>query len=84
VMLSVGMAILGQDDEVYLAYAQAIRCEYGHVPDAVFLPRRRQALSDLRDRARAGQMFGDRYFAEHYNDKAIDNLTREIDTLGAA
>jgi pantetheine-phosphate adenylyltransferase len=81
VMLSADLAILGQDDEVYQAYVRAIRAEYAHVPDASFKPQRQQALCQLRDLAQAGGMFGDPYFAEQYNDKAIDNLTHEIDAL---
>jgi pantetheine-phosphate adenylyltransferase len=41
-------------------------------------------LTHLRDGAQAGRMFGDAYFAEQYNDKAIENLTREIDALSGA
>ena len=81
VMLSADLAILGQDDEVYQAYVRAIRAEYAHVPDASFKPQRQQALCQLRNLAEAGSMFGDPYFAEQYNDKAIDNLTHEIDAL---
>lgn len=81
VMLCVDLAILGQDDEVYQAYVRAIRAEYAHVPDASFKPQRQQALSQLRDMAEAGSMFGDPYFAEQYNLKAIDNLSHEIDAL---
>jgi len=84
VMLSVDLAILGQDDEVYLAYARAMRQEYAHVPEERFREHRHRALSHLRDKAQAGEMFGDGYFADQYNDKAIENLTREIDMLGAA
>ncbi|MFT5643112.1 MAG: pantetheine-phosphate adenylyltransferase [Janthinobacterium sp.] len=81
VMQSVDLAILGQDDEVYLTYTRAIRAEYEHVPDLLFWPQRQQALRQLRDQAQCGAMFGDPYFADQYNDKAIDNLTREIDVL---
>jgi pantetheine-phosphate adenylyltransferase len=81
VMLSADLAILGQDDEVYQAYVRSIRAEYAHVPDASFKPQRQQALSQLRDLAQSGAMFGDPYFAEQYNLKAIDNLSHEIDAL---
>ena len=81
VMLCADLAILGQDDEVYQAYVRAIRAEYAHVPDASFKPQRQQALSQLRDLAQTGAMFGDPYFAEQYNLKAIDNLSHEIDAL---
>jgi pantetheine-phosphate adenylyltransferase len=84
VILSADLTILGQDDEVYLAYTRAIRAEYGHVPEQRFRDLRRQALLRLRARAQAGEMFGDRYFAEQYNDKAIENLGREIALLDDA
>ncbi len=82
VMLSVDLAILGQNDEVYEAYTRAIRQEYAHVDEARFREQRRLALIHLRGKAESGEMFGDPYFAGQYNDKAIDNLTREIDALG--
>jgi pantetheine-phosphate adenylyltransferase len=84
VMLSADLAILGQDDEVYLAYTRAIRAEYGHVPDQRFREQRGQALAHLRGKAQAGQLFGDAHFAAYYNDTAIANMTREIALLGAA
>ncbi len=84
VMLGIDLAILGQNDEVYEAYTRAIRQEYAHVEEAHFREQRRLALLHLRAKAEAGEMFGDPYFAEQYNDKAVDNLTREIDALGAA
>ncbi|MDC8759217.1 pantetheine-phosphate adenylyltransferase [Janthinobacterium fluminis] len=83
VMLSVDLAILGQNDEVYLAYTHAIRQEYAHVEEPRFREQRQLALIQLRAKAEAGELFGDPYFAEQYNDKAIDNLTREIDALDA-
>ena len=82
VMLSVDLAILGQDQEVYRTYTRAIRLEYGHVPEARFRSQRQLALRHLRGKARAGQMFADPYFAEQYNERAIDNLTREIEAPG--
>jgi pantetheine-phosphate adenylyltransferase len=81
-MLSVDLTILGQDEDIYQAYRQAIRREYGHVPDAEFGAQRRQMLIHLRDQAQAGRLYGDRFFAAQYHDQAIDNLTREIDALG--
>jgi pantetheine-phosphate adenylyltransferase len=60
---------------------RSIRAEYAHVPDASFKPQRQHALSQLRDLAQSGAMFGDLYFAEQYNLKAIDNLSHEIDAL---
>ena len=82
VMLSVDLAILGQDEEVYLTYTRAIRREYGHVPELRFRQQRQLALLHLRDKARAGQMFADPFFAEQYNDRAIANLSCEIEAPG--
>lgn len=82
VMLGIDLAILGQDDEVYLAYTRAIRQEYAHVPEESFRAQRRQALIHLRGKAQAGALFGDAYFSGQYNDKAIENLSLEIQTLG--
>jgi pantetheine-phosphate adenylyltransferase len=84
VMLSVDLAILGQNDEVYLAYTRAIRLEYSAVPDPEFRDRRLLSLKRLHAQAQAGQLFADPYFDEQYNDTAIDNLCREIELLGAA
>lgn len=81
VMLCVDLAILGQDDEIYRAYTHAIRQEYPQEPEPSFRTQRQRVLTHLRDGAQAGRMFGDAYFAEQYNDKAIENLTREIDAL---
>jgi pantetheine-phosphate adenylyltransferase len=83
VMLGVDLAILGQEEEIYDAYAFAIRREYQHIPDAEFKTNRRNALIHLRDKGRAGLLYGDPYFAEQYGDAALSNMTREIDSLTA-
>ena len=84
VMLGIDLAILGQDAETYDAYAAAIRQEYAHVPEPEYKAKRRKALLHLCDKARAGLLYGDAYFAECYGDDALANLTREIAALGAA
>ncbi len=81
VMLGVDLAILGQDEEVYQAYTRAIRQEYAHVAEERFRQQRGQALAHLRGKAQNGQLYRDAYFAEQYNARAIDNLTREIAAL---
>lgn len=83
VMLSVDLAILGQDDEVYQAYTRAIGAEYAHLPEAEFRAGRRQVLTHLRGKAEAGRLLGDAYFADQYNEQAIANLTRELSVLSA-
>lgn len=82
IMLSVDLAILGQDEEVYRHYAQGIRHEYSHVPEATYLALRGQVLTYLRQKAEAGTLFGDPFFAEQYNALALANMTWELQQLG--
>jgi pantetheine-phosphate adenylyltransferase len=82
ILLGADLAILGQEEAVYDAYAEAIRMEYRHVPDAAYRKNRRKALARLCARAQAHQLYGDAYFAEQYNERAIANMTREIERLG--
>jgi pantetheine-phosphate adenylyltransferase len=81
IMLCVDLAILGQDDEVYQNYARAIRQEYIHLPDASYRAQRGGALAHLSRKAREGQLYADAYFAEQYNERAIDNMQREMERL---
>jgi pantetheine-phosphate adenylyltransferase len=83
IMLSVDLAILGQDDEVYQNYARAIRQEYIHLPDVKYREQRGGALAHLCRKAEAGQLFGNAYFADQYNQRAIDNMRREMEFLAA-
>ena len=80
-MLSADLAILGQDEEVYQAYTQAIGREYAHVDPVRFNQQRGLALQHLSAKAQAGQLFGDAYFADQYNERAIDNMRKEIAAL---
>ncbi|MES2351627.1 MAG: pantetheine-phosphate adenylyltransferase [Pseudomonadota bacterium] len=81
IMLCVDLAILGQDEEVYQNYAQAIRREYSHLPDAKYRSQRSGALAHLSRKAEAGLLYVDPYFADQYNERAIDNMRREIASL---
>jgi len=81
ILLGVDLAILGQDDEIYQNYARAIRQEYSHLPAAEYSKQRSGALAHLCRKAEAGQLFGNAYFAEQYNDRALDNMQREIASL---
>ncbi|HSY25952.1 MAG TPA: pantetheine-phosphate adenylyltransferase [Burkholderiaceae bacterium] len=83
VMLGVDLAILGQEEEIYDAYALAIRREYQHIPEVDYKANRRNALIHLRDKCRKGLLYDDAYFAEQYGEAALSNMTREIDSLGA-
>lgn len=77
-MLGADLAILGQDDDVYNAYTAAIGREYAHVEPAHFRQQRRLAMQHLAAKAQAGQLFGDAFFADQYNARAIENMQREI------
>ncbi len=81
VMLGVDLAILGQDDEIYDSYAKAIRAEYSQFPQASYVAKRGAALRHLRQKAETGKLYGDAYFADQYNAKAIMNMQRELEQL---
>ncbi|MDX8121123.1 pantetheine-phosphate adenylyltransferase [Janthinobacterium sp. GMG2] len=83
-MLSADLAILGQDEEVYQAYTQAIGREYAHVDPVRFNEQRGLALQHLSAKAQAGQLFGDAYFADQYNERAIENMRKEIAALAGS
>lgn len=81
VLLCVDLAILGQDDEVYRNYAHAIRQEYLHLADDDYRRQRTGALAHLCRKAEAGKLFGDAYFADQYNERAIENMEGEMARL---
>ena len=78
VMLGADLAILGQDEAVYDAYAKAIRAEYAHVADSDYAMHRVRALQHLCQKAETGQLYPDPYFNEQYNGMALSNMRREI------
>jgi pantetheine-phosphate adenylyltransferase len=81
ILLCVDLAILGQDEAVYANYAQAIRREYSHLPDAKYRTQRSGALAHLCRKAQAGLLYADPYFADQYNERAIENMQREMAAL---
>lgn len=81
VLLGADLAILGQEQEVYDAYRQAIRAEYAHVPGQVYRVQRCKVLDHLHRKAQAGQLFADGFFGKQYNDCAIANMQRELGQL---
>ena len=81
-MLSVDLAILGQEAEVYQAYAHGIRAEYGHVPEERYNSQRSQILAHLRGKAEAGTLFADPFFTDHYTAAAIANMSAELALIG--
>ena len=81
VMLGSDLAILGQDEEIYDAYADAIRLEYAYVPEDEYRAKRRGALEHLCGKAENGELYADPYFAERYGEDALANMRREIERL---
>jgi pantetheine-phosphate adenylyltransferase len=81
VMLGADLAILGQEDDVYDAYARMIRQEYAHVPEALYNEHRVKALVHLRQKAQENVLYPDGYFSAQYNERALTNMTREIERL---
>ncbi|WP_338849330.1 pantetheine-phosphate adenylyltransferase [Massilia sp. W12] len=84
VMLSADLSILGQDEDIYNQYAQAIAAEYAHVAPSLYRERRVGALRHLLQRNAAGALYGDAFFASQYQAMAQQNLQREIAQLSAA
>jgi len=81
VLLGADLAILGQEEEVYDAYADKVRREYAHVPDDVYRAQRARILGVLRERAERQALYGDAYFGARYHAVAVDNLSREMARL---
>lgn len=82
VMLGIDLSILGQDNDIYDLYAQAIRAEYGQFAESIYRAKRSSALQHLVNKARAGKLYCDPYFANQYNGIAIANMERELQRLG--
>jgi pantetheine-phosphate adenylyltransferase len=82
-MISIDLAILGQDEDVYDAYAEAIRNEYRQVQDQVYRSKRIEVLSYLHGKAEAGRLYADAYFTAQYNLSAMANIRREVARLKA-
>jgi pantetheine-phosphate adenylyltransferase len=77
-MLGVDLAILGQDEVVYEAYARGIRAEYAHIPPDDYRHQRGQVLQHLSAKAATGKLFADAYFADQYNALALANMADEL------
>jgi pantetheine-phosphate adenylyltransferase len=82
-MVSIDLAILGQDEDVYDAYAQAIRDEYRQTPDDIYRNKRIEVLTHLHGKAEAGRLYADPYFMAQYKFSAMANMRREIARLKA-
>ncbi|WP_333590346.1 HD domain-containing protein [Brevundimonas sp.] len=79
-LVSIDLSILGAEPARYDAYADAIRFEYGHVPDALYRPGRAAVMSRFLE---ANLLFPDPVWAERLDRQARANLKREIALLTA-
>ncbi len=77
-LVSIDLAILGRPEPEYDAYAEAIRAEYAHVPDALY---RAGRAGVLRRFLEAPAIYADPGFGARYEAQARRNLAREIARL---
>jgi predicted metal-dependent HD superfamily phosphohydrolase len=78
VLLDVDLSILGAEPARFAEYEQQIRAEYRHVPDAVFVARRRQVLAEF---VRRPRIFNTSWCYERYEQRAQENLANALRKL---
>jgi predicted metal-dependent HD superfamily phosphohydrolase len=78
ILLDADLAILGSDEAGYLAYSQAIRLEYSHVPEAAYRNGRIAALNRFLKRPR---IYHTPLLYERLEAQARANMMREIGRL---
>lgn len=74
-MLDIDLAILGATPDAYDDYAQRIRREYQHVPDALYRAGRKQVMEAF---LATGRLYHTDYFFRQLETRARANLQREI------
>lgn len=77
-MMSADVAIFGQPQDVYDAYARSVRVEYAHVDDASYRAGRANILRHFLSQK---VLYADDYFADMYDQQARENLERELAAL---
>jgi predicted metal-dependent HD superfamily phosphohydrolase len=78
ILISIDLSILAAEPSRYDAYAAAIRKEFAHVPDDAYRSGRADVLSRFAARP---VIFPDAAFALACENKARDNLARELASL---
>ncbi len=73
-MIDIDLAILWQDRETYYRYAKAIRREYIHYPDHLYMPGSAWVMKDIFKK----QLYQTPYFQKKYDMASIYNIWREI------
>jgi predicted metal-dependent HD superfamily phosphohydrolase len=79
-LVSIDLSILGAEPERYDIYAEAIRHEYGHVPEPLYRAGRAAILSRFLE---SELLFADPILARRCETRARANLAREITSLTA-
>lgn len=74
-LLDADLAILGQDWEIYKNYTQQIRKEYSIYPDFMYKSGRKKVLTHFLE---FEEIFKINYFKEKYEEKARENIQREL------
>ena len=77
-LVSIDLSILGRDAATYRRYAEAIRREYAHVPDAAFRAGRAALLQRM---LCADPLFPDQRFANRFERRARSNIESELSRL---
>jgi len=77
-LVSIDLSILGADPERYRAYADSIRLEYAHVPEAAYRAGRAAILQSMLD---ADPLYPDPAFRDRLEEAARRNLSAELADL---
>lgn len=80
-LCDIDLAILGQSEEDFDRYDQAIRLEYAWVPDIIY---RRERATVLRGLLEREPLYATPYFRERFERPARANLRRALARLGNA
>ena len=78
ILVSIDLSILGAEPEGYRRYAEDIRREYAHVPDADYRAGRTRVLRHLLE---ADPLYPDPELSARYEAQARSNMTAEIASL---
>ena len=78
ILVSIDLAILGADPAEYDVYAQAVKAEYGHVPDEAWRQGRPAVLKSFLE---AEFIYPDLDLRLRFEAQARENLAREIASL---
>ncbi len=77
-LVSIDLSILGADPARYDAYADAIRFEYGHVPEPLYRTGRAAVMGRFLESPR---LYADPVWEARYEVRARANIAREIAML---